>query len=80
MEIEFFSCEEGKINNIVNSQQDRFPEKSMLSGFKMLNLHPEKIDYWVFGGKGKVNEKLALNYFFNKFKTNNYNYYKKKIK
>ena len=75
-----FSCEEGKINNIVNSQQDRFPEKSMLSGFKMLNLHPEKIDYWVFGGKGKVNEKLALNYFFNKFKTNNYNYYKKKNK
>ena len=24
-----------------------------------------------------MNEKLALNYFFNKFKTNNYNYYKK---
>ncbi len=73
-----YSCEEGKINNIVNSQQDRFPEKSMLTGFKSLNIHPENIDYWVFGGKGEVNEKLALNYFFNKFKSKSYDYFKAK--
>ena len=71
-----FSCEEGKINNTVNSQLDRFPEKSMLSGFKNFGLLPENVDYWVFGGRGKVQEKPALSYFFNKFKSKKYQFYK----
>ena len=71
-----YSCEEGKINNTVNSQQDRFPEKSMLTGFRSLDVNPENVDYWVFGGKGKVNEKLALTYFLNKFKSKKYDFYK----
>ena len=66
-----YSCEEGKINNTVNSQQDRFPEKSMLTGFRSLDVNPENVDYWVFGGKGKVNEKLALTYFLNNLNQKN---------
>ena len=36
---EIFSCEEGKINGVANSNCDRFPEKSMLSAFKHFNIH-----------------------------------------
>jgi predicted NodU family carbamoyl transferase len=49
-----FSLEEGKLNAVVNSACDKFPEKSMLSGFKYFNIEPKDVDHWVFGGHGKT--------------------------
>ena len=54
-----FSSEEGKLGAVVNSSCDRFPEKSMLSGFKYFNIEPKDVDHWVFGGYGKTPKKAA---------------------
>jgi carbamoyltransferase len=67
-----FSLEEGKLATVVNSSCDRFPEKSMLSGFKYFNIEPKDVDHWVFGGYGKTPKKPALEFFFSKFKAINY--------
>ena len=67
-----FSFEEGKINEIVNSQSDRFPEKTMLSACKQLKLNLNEVDHWVFGCRKFVEEKPALEYFFSKFKAKSY--------
>ena len=77
---DIFSCEEGKINSVVNSQCDRFPEKSMLSAFKHFGIYPSEVDNWVFGSRKYTEEKPALTYFFSKFKAKNYDFLKSKKK
>tara|TARA_B100000686_G_scaffold342024_1_gene420409 strand:+ start:317 stop:2269 length:1953 start_codon:yes stop_codon:yes gene_type:complete len=67
-----FSCEEGKINGVVNSQCDRFPQKSILSALNHFNIESKQIDCWVFGCKKNTPEKPALEYFFSKFKAKSY--------
>lgn len=69
---EIFSCEEGKINGVVNSQCDRFPERAILSALKYFKIQAEEIDCWVFGGRKFTQEKPALKYFFSKFKAKKY--------
>ncbi len=75
-----FSNEEGKINQIVHNNLDKFPQKSMLSGLKENKIQPKDITDWVFGGKGTVQEKQALKYFFNKFKAKDYKVLKRNKK
>ena len=74
---EIFSSEEGKINQIVMNNLDKFPQKSMMTGFKENNIEARDVDHWVFGGKGIVKEEDALKFFFSKFKAKNYEYLKK---
>lgn len=72
-----FSSEEGKISGIVNSQSERFPERSMLSACKEFDIELKDIDHWVFGLPGDTPIKPALKYFFSVFKGNSYEFLKK---
>ena len=75
---EIFSCEEGKINGVVNSNCDRFPERSMFLAFKKFNLDPRDVDHWVFGCRKFTPEKPSLKYFFSHFKAKSYEELKSK--
>ena len=69
---EIFTSEEGKINEVVNSSCDRFPEKSILAGLKHFDIHPQEVDHWIFGSPGQIPTKPALKFFLSKFKTKSY--------
>ncbi len=75
---DLFSNEEGKINQVVMNNLDKFPQKSMLSGFKKFNIEANDVDHWVFGGKGSVPQDIALKTFLSKFKAKDYDFLKKK--
>lgn len=62
------------MNGVVNSQCDRFPEKSMLSAFKHFGIYPSEVDNWVFSSRKHTEEKPALSFFFSKFKAKNYDF------
>ncbi len=72
-----FSNEEGKINQVILNNLDKFPQKSMMSAFKEQNIQAKDVDHWVFGGRNAVQEKAALKYFFSKFKAKDYKFLKK---
>ena len=46
---------------------DKFPQKSMMAAFKENDIEAKDVDHWVFGGRGRVNEK-DHQIFFSKFK------------
>ena len=69
---EIFSCEEGKITSTIMNQYDRFPERSMLSGFKHFGITAEDVDIWVFGNPLHTPVKEALSFFFSEFKARSY--------
>lgn len=68
-----FSNEEGKINQVVMNNLDKFPQKSMLSAFKNFNIEAKDVDNWVFGGRGYTNEEKALSFFFQNLKHDHMN-------
>jgi len=43
-----YAYEEGKLTNIKNDGTSKFPERSLMMGFKELNITPDKVDKWVF--------------------------------
>ena len=43
-----FSNEEGKINQVILNNLDKFPQKSMMSAFKEQNIQAKDVDHWVF--------------------------------
>lgn len=75
---EIFSCEEGKITSTVMNQYDRFPERSMIAGFKELGISAEDVDIWVFGNPLHTPVKEALTFFFSEFKTKTYDELKRR--
>ena len=62
-----FSNEEGKINQVILNNLDKFPQKSMMNAFKENKIQAKDVDHWVFGGRGSVSEKSLR--IFSKFKT-----------
>ena len=72
-----YSNEEGKINQVILDNVDKFPQKSMMHAFKENKIQAKDVDHWVFGGRGSVNEKKSLNYFFSKFKAKDFHFLKK---
>ncbi len=75
-----FSNEEGKINQVILNNLDKFPQKSMMNAFKENKIQAKDVDHWVFGGRGSVSEKKSLEYFFSKFKAKDFNLLKKNKK
>lgn len=69
---DIYSCEEGKINEVVMDQYDRFPEKAMLAGFKEFNITASDVDIWVFGQPHLTPVEPALRFFFSEFKAKPY--------
>ena len=45
---QIFSYEEGKVTTVKNDGTSKFPERSLMLGFKELNITPEQVDKWVF--------------------------------
>ena len=43
-----YSYEEGKVTTIKNDGTPKFPERSLMMGFKELQITPDKVDKWVF--------------------------------
>ena len=43
-----YAYEEGKLTTIKNDGTSKFPERSLMMGFKELNITPDKVDKWVF--------------------------------
>lgn len=43
-----FAYEEGKLTSVKNDGTGQFPERSLMSGLKELNILPSEIDHWVF--------------------------------
>ena len=43
-----FSYEEGKVTTVKNDGTSKFPERSLMLGFKELNITPNQVDRWVF--------------------------------
>ena len=82
-----YAYEEGKITSVKNEPTSLFPEKSLMMGFKELNIIPENIDLWVFPRTSKKIDEKALYLFFSFFlkaytKKKKYfkNWLKKKVK
>ena len=45
---EIFSYEEGKVTTVKNDGTSKFPERTLMLGFKELNVTPDQVDKWVF--------------------------------
>ena len=45
---EIYSYEEGKCTTVKNEGTVKFPERSLMMGFKELNVTPDEVDKWVF--------------------------------
>ena len=45
---QIFSYEEGKVTTVKNDGTLKFPERSLMLGFKELNVLPDQVDKWVF--------------------------------
>ena len=45
---EIFSYEEGKVTTVKNDGTSKFPERTLMLGFKELNIVPKEVDKWVF--------------------------------
>lgn len=45
---QIFSYEEGKVTTVKNDGTSKFPERSLMLGFKELNITPDLVDKWVF--------------------------------
>ena len=43
-----FAYEEGKCTSIKNDGTTKFPERSLMMGFKELDILPHEVDKWVF--------------------------------
>lgn len=45
---QIYSYEEGKVTTVKNDGTPKFPERSLMLGFKELNITPDQVDKWVF--------------------------------
>lgn len=62
---EIFSYEEAKLSENNSDYLSRFPEKSLLMGFKNLGISPKNIDKWVFGKPYGCKVNSVLEYYLN---------------
>ena len=75
-----YAYEEGKLTTIKNDGTSKFPERSLMMGFKELNITPDKVDKWVFPTPiTKVKEKdyfLFFTWFFKAYNGDKKNFSK----
>ena len=45
---QIFAYEEGKVTTVKNDGTSKFPERTLMLGFKELNITPDQVDRWVF--------------------------------
>ncbi len=45
---QIFAYEEGKVTTVKNDGTSKFPERTLMLGFKELNITPNQVDRWVF--------------------------------
>lgn len=69
---DIYSCEEGKIAEMVMNQYPRIPERSMLAGFRQLGIKPSDIDIWAFGQPNNTPVEPSLKFLFSEFKIGDY--------
>jgi len=58
-----YAYEEDKLTGVKNEGTVRFPERSLMMGFKELKVHPSDVDLWIFPTPAKIDYK-SLEFFF----------------